>query len=155
MSEPVASRPHIPGYGLPETTEGLLEWSYVENRLEESMHYWLATTGSGGPHVNAIWGVWWRGALYFGGSPEVRWARNLGDDPRIAAHLEDGEKAVILEGTVEKTSTDPDEEVTSVMNAYRKKYKMDHPAPFWRLTPRRAFAWTDFAKDATRWRFPS
>ena len=154
MPEPTASRPHIPGYGLPESTEGLLEWSYVEGRLTESKHYWLATTSPGGkPHVNAIWGVYVEGHIYVGGGPEVRWARNLDANPRIAVHLEDGEKAVIVEGTAERTAGEGDPEVLAVQSAYKTKYDFDHPAPFWRVTPQLAFAWTDFAKDATRFKF--
>ena len=118
------------------------------------MHYWFATTSPGGkPHVNAIWGVWVNHALYSGGGPDVRWAKNLKADPRIAVHLEDGEKAVIVEGHAEPTSAEDDEEVLAVRAAYKEKYDFDHPAPFWRITPDLAFAWTDFSKDATRFRF--
>lgn len=154
MNEPVASRPHIPGYGLPESTEGLLRWEQVEERLEGSKHYWFATTSPGGkPHVNAIWGVWVNHTLYSGGGPDVRWAKNLKADPRIVVHLEDGEKAVIVEGRSELTSDQDDDEVVAVKAAYKEKYDFDHPAPFWRITPELAFSWTDFAKDATRFRF--
>lgn len=154
MNEPVASRPHIPGYGLPESTEGLLRWDQVEERLAESKHYWFATTSPGGkPHVNAIWGVWVNHTLYSGGGPDVRWAKNLKADPRIVVHLEDGEKAVIVEGSAQLTSEEDDEEVLAVKAAYKEKYDFDHPAPFWRITPELAFSWTDFAKDATRFRF--
>lgn len=154
MGKPVASRPHIPGYGLPETNEGLMEWGQVEARLEASKHYWFATTSPGGkPHVNAIWGVWVNGALYAGGGPDVRWAKNLQAEPRIAVHLEDGEKVVIVEGRAERTSADDDDEVVAVKAAYQNKYDFDHPAPFWRITPERAFSWTRFDKDATRFTF--
>jgi hypothetical protein len=43
------------------------------------------------------------------------------------------------------------DEVERVKAAYDVKYGFPHPAPFWRLTPHRAFAWTDLGKDATRW----
>lgn len=154
MSEPVASRPHIPGYGLPESNEGLLRWEQVEERLAASKHYWFATTSPGGkPHVNAIWGVWVNHTLYSGGGPDVRWAKNLKADPRIVVHLEDGEKAAIVEGRAELTSAEDDEEVLAVKAAYKEKYDFDHPAPFWRITPNLAFSWTDFATDATRFKF--
>jgi hypothetical protein len=118
------------------------------------MHYWFATTSPGGkPHVNAIWGVWVNHALYSGGGPDVRWAKNLQTDPRIAVHLEDGKEVVIVEGIAKRTSAEDDEEVLAVKAAYREKYDFDHPAPFWRITPTLAFAWTDFGKDATRFRF--
>ena len=154
MSEPVASRPHIPGYGLPESNEGLLRWEQVEERLAASKHYWFATTSPGGkPHVNAIWGVWVDHTLYSGGGPDVRWAKNLKADPRIVVHLEDGEKAVIVEGRAELTSAEDDDEVLAVKAAYKEKYDFDHPAPFWRISPELAFSWTDFATDATRFKF--
>lgn len=154
MKEPVASRPHIPGYGIPESTKGLLDWRLAEERLEASMHYWLATTSPGGkPHVNAIWGVWVAGAFYCGGGPDVRWAKNLEADPRIVIHLEPGDKVVVVEGRAERTAGEGDPEVVAVQKAYKSKYKMDHPAPFWRVTPTLAFAWTDFGKDPTRWKF--
>lgn len=154
MNKPVAKRPHIPGYGLPKSDEGLLQWDQVEPRLIESMHYWLATTCPGGkPHVNAIWGVWVNGSLYVGGGEQVRWAKNLRADPRIAVHLEDGKEVVIVEGRAERTSTEDDQEVTAVKAAYNEKYQLDHPAPFWRIEPKLAFSWTDFGKDATRFEF--
>jgi Pyridoxamine 5'-phosphate oxidase len=154
MQNPVASRPHIPGYGLPESEEGLMEWGDVEARIVASKHYWFATTSPAGqPHVNAIWGVWVNGALYSGGGPDVRWAKNLRADPRIAVHLEDGEKAVIVEGLAQRTSAEDDPEVIAVKAAYKKKYDFDHPAPFWKITPTLAFAWTRFEKDATRFKF--
>ena len=154
MNQPVADRPHIPDYGLPKSKKGLLGWDQVEERLAESMHYWFATISPGGkPHVNAIWGVWVDRRLYSGGGPDVRWARNLRANPRIAVHLEDGKEVVIVEGHARRTSTEDDEEVTAVKAAYKEKYGFDHPAPFWRITPTLAFAWTDFGKDATRFKF--
>jgi nitroimidazol reductase NimA-like FMN-containing flavoprotein (pyridoxamine 5'-phosphate oxidase superfamily) len=154
VDRPVVSRPHIPGYGIPETDDGLMEWGDVEARLTESKHYWFATTSPGGkPHVNPIWGVWMNGVLYSGGGPDVRWAKNLDAEPRIAVHLEDGEKVVILEGRAERTSSEDDEEVVAVKAAYKTKYDFDHPAPFWRITPALAFSWTRFDKDPTRFKF--
>ncbi len=68
-------------------------------------------------------------------------------------HLEDGKEVVILEGRAQLTSSEDDEEVRAVKAAYREKYDLDHPAPFWRITPNLAFSWTDFGKDATRFEF--
>ncbi len=47
------------------------------------------------------------------------------------------------------------EVVQGIGSDYEVKYGFRHPPPFWRLTPRRAFAWTDLGKDATRWLLPS
>lgn len=36
---PRPTRPEFPdGYGLPETTDGLLDWSRVEQRLRDAQH---------------------------------------------------------------------------------------------------------------------
>ena len=51
---PLASRPHMPGYGLPETRsrKGLLPWKWAAERLSKGRNYFLATTRPDGrPHV--------------------------------------------------------------------------------------------------------
>ncbi len=154
MSTPAADRPYIPDYGIPQDTEGLLEWSYVEDRLSTARHYWLATASpEGRPHAVPVWGVWLEGALYFGGGPDVLWQRNLRANPLISVHLESGSEVVVIEGEVVLTTEQQDDTVRGVMAAYEGKYQLEHPPPFWTLRPERAFAWTDFAKNPTRWRF--
>ena len=50
--EPVPSRPNMPGYGLPESPDGLMPWGWAEQRLEGSHNYWLATARRDGrPHL--------------------------------------------------------------------------------------------------------
>jgi hypothetical protein len=48
VPEPVARRPHMPGYGVLGAAEGsgLLAWSWADERLRASHDYWLATTWS-------------------------------------------------------------------------------------------------------------
>lgn len=152
--EPKASRPHVPGYGIPETTKGMLPWSHADERLARSMHYWVATTSEDGrPHSVPVWGVWVDGAVCFGGGPDTRWARNLKANPKVAVHLEKGDDVVILEGDVERVENPDDPLVTSVQEAYKKKYKMPHPPPFWVLRPTKAFAWHKDLRTATRFQF--
>jgi len=87
------------GYGVPETDEGLLDWSWAVTRLESALNYWFATTRSDGrPHAMPAWAVWLDGALYFEGSPMTRRARNLAANPAVVVHLESGDDVVILEG---------------------------------------------------------
>ena len=107
----------------------------------------------GAPHAVPVWGVWVDDRLYIGGGSEVRWVRNLRRNPRVAVHIGSGDDPVIVEGTVMLTEEQGDE-AERVMDAYGLKYGFRHPPPFWRLTPRRAFAWTDIGKDATRWVLP-
>lgn len=145
----------IPGYGVPKTKKGLLAWEHVTGRLTAARDYWVATAGStGAPHAVPVWGVWVDGHLYFGGGSEVRWARNLRSNPQVSLHIGAGDEPVIVEGTVARTEEQGDE-AERVKGAYDVKYGFPHPAPFWRLTPQRAFAWTDLGKDATRWVLPS
>ncbi|MBN1286927.1 MAG: pyridoxamine 5'-phosphate oxidase family protein [Anaerolineae bacterium] len=150
--EPAPSRPHVPGYGIPKSVEGVLSWSHVCERLVQSRNYWVATVDSDEqPHAVPVWGVWVDDALCFGGGPDTRWSRNLAANPKVAVHLEDGNDVVILEGSVERI-TDPDHPLASrIDDAYEPKYNMRHGTPFWLLRPRVVFAWTGFPKDATRW----
>lgn len=153
MSQPEAGRPHVPEYGIPETLEGVLPWSHAVERLERARNLWIVTVGPGPrPHARPVWGVWVDGAVYFGGGPQTRWARNLAAHPDVVVHLESGDEVVILEGRVGRVD-DPDDVVARVIDAYEAKYDFRHPAPFWELRPDVAFAWTDFPRDTTRWRF--
>ena len=34
MTGPRADRPHIPGYGIPESLDDILDWSWARERLE-------------------------------------------------------------------------------------------------------------------------
>ena len=85
---PIAEQLRLPSsYGSPNQ---LLEWATIEQRLVDSLHYWLATVrGDGTPHVVPIDGMWLDGACYFGGDRANRMLV-LGDPlfttyaPRIA-----------------------------------------------------------------------
>jgi nitroimidazol reductase NimA-like FMN-containing flavoprotein (pyridoxamine 5'-phosphate oxidase superfamily) len=66
------------------------------------MHYWLATTRPDGrPHVVPLDGLWLDDAWFFGGSAETVKSRNLKANPRAVVHLDDSERAVIVEGRCE------------------------------------------------------
>jgi Pyridoxamine 5'-phosphate oxidase len=149
---PTASRPDVPGYGIPKVRRGLLPWSHAVERLEAAREYWVTTADRDGrPHAVPVWGAWVEDVLLFGGGP-TRWARNLAANPEVVVHLESGVDVVIVEGRVTRT-TDDDPLSEAAQDAYEAKYQFRHPPPFWVLRPRVAFAWTDFPKDATRWRF--
>ncbi len=103
VADPEASRSHVPGYGIPESQEGLLPWSHVHERLERARIYWVCTAGTDGrPHAIPIWGAWTDQQVFFEGGPRTRWARNLATNPRVAMHLESGEDVVIVEGVAEQ-----------------------------------------------------
>ncbi len=155
-AESKPSRPHIPGYGISESEEGMLSWSHVGERMESARNYWVGTTRPDGrPHAVPVWGVWVDGTFYFGGGLHTRKARNLEVNPALVEHLEDGDAVVIIEGTAVKfTQENIDPSLLErIDGAYEAKYGMRHGTPLWGLQPRVAFAWTDFLKDATRWLF--
>jgi hypothetical protein len=161
--EPVAGRPHVPGYGIPEHDEGLLPWSHAVARLEQARNYWVATTRPDGrPHAVPVWGVFVANAIYFDGGPETRHNRNLAHNPHVVVHLESGDDVVIVEGTVEPVAPAPDSALAGALAAaYAAKYAPDYQPPagqwkdggLYRVRPTVAFAWTRFPADTTRWRF--
>lgn len=160
--QPVASRPHIEGYGIPEPIEGVLPWSHARQRLETARHFWIITCSPNGqPHAVPVWGVWLEEALYFSTSPATRTARNLTAHAAAAVHLECGDDVVILEGTARFVEPIAQPIATAIDDAMAAKYDYrpstsgDSPEHgMFVFTPRVAFAWTSFPADATRWMFP-
>lgn len=162
MTEPLADRPHVPGYGIPETLDGTLPWSWAEQRLEAAITYWLATTGAdGAPHVIPIWGAWVGGRWYVEGGP-TRWQRNLRENPQMAIHIEIGDEVVIVEGSATELIAPASPVADSILAGYTKyKEAKDYEASadnwteggLWELHPRKAFAWSIFPHDMTRFRF--
>lgn len=162
MAEPLTDRPHIPGYGIPESSEGVLPWSWARERLERAIVYWLATAGSdGAPHLVPIWGAWVDDRWYVEGGP-VRWQRNLRANPRAAIHVEVGEECVMIEGAVLEVVAPGATLARSILAGYAKykaaaNYEADAAnwtaGGLWQLTPTRGFAWSALGVDATRYRF--
>ena len=150
MSAPRASRASFPGYGISEDADGLLEWSWAEERLAASRNYWIVTASpEGGPHAMPVWGLWHDGGFVFSTGASSRKSRNLVADPRIVVHLESGDEAVILEGAA--AEIEPPE---AVVAAYAVKYQpVDPEIGRWYLVrPRRAYAFRerDYPQSATR-----
>jgi len=162
MTEPRPDRPHVPGYGIPTSTDGLLPWSWAVERLEAAIVYWLATTGAdGAPHVIPIWGAWVGGRWYVEGGP-TRWQRNLRENPQLAIHVEIGDEVVIVEGTATEHVAPAKPLADAILAGYAKyKAAEDYEASadhwteggLWELCPVKAFAWSVFPDDMTRFRF--
>lgn len=157
---PAASRPHMPGYGVPKNNKGLLPWSHVTERMAEAQNYWVCTVDrEGRPHATPVWGLWLDDRLYFGGSPQTRRNRNLAKNPAVCVHLESGSDVVILHGDASELRA-PDSSLTArLIEASKKKYGYA-PKPedygnagTFVFQPRWVLAWKQFPKDATRWRF--
>ena len=154
--EPVAERLDLPReYGDP--TEPL-DWGTVRAELERAQHYWIVTVRDDGPpHAVPVDGIWLDDAWYYGGSDETVHHRSVVANPEVVMHLEDGMKAVIVEGEVRRT-TPPGALAQRLADVSRKKYgygqsASDYEKGVLTLLPRRVLAWTAFPKDATRFRF--
>jgi hypothetical protein len=165
MNEPQRDRPEMPaGYG-DDQAEGFVAWDVVEERLRESLHYWLATTRPNGrPHVVPRWGVWLDGAFWYDGSPETIHVNNLEENPNTVLHLESGREVTIVEGL----SLRPDP-ITGVLGErlaaeYARKYGPQYTpsADAWSdeiaggmrtIEPIKVIAWSQFPKDLTRYTF--
>jgi PPOX class probable F420-dependent enzyme len=164
VTEPFASRPHMPGYGLRAAGEGtgLLPWSWALTRLRDSHAYWVATVWPDGrPHVVPVWGVWLDGALWFSSGLQARKARNLLAEPRCSMTTDDAHQPVVLDGVAERiTALD---RIAGFADTVDSKYATTYGPDFYdpatnavfRVPPRSVFALddADFTGSPTRWFF--
>jgi hypothetical protein len=148
------SRPEFgPKYGISTDAEGMLPWSWADERLGAARNYWIVTAGTDRePSAAPVWGVWTDGAVHFSTSPLSRKGLNLARDPRVVIHLDSGDEVVILHGEVEQYELED-----SIADAYEGKYDYrPEPGEGWfKLRPRRALAWLEreYPKTATRFDF--
>jgi nitroimidazol reductase NimA-like FMN-containing flavoprotein (pyridoxamine 5'-phosphate oxidase superfamily) len=158
---PVASRPHMPGYGIAEATAGggLLPWNWAVERLSAGRNYWLSTTRPDGhPHVMPIWGVWIENQFYFSTGAQSRKARNLAVNPHCVISIEIADGSVMVEGRAEIASLES--VPPSAFTTYQIKYDWEldpKMGPIFALRPSLIFGFSnvpgEFAESATRWRF--
>lgn len=164
MREPMASRPHMPGYGTLPAGEGsgLLPWSWALEQLTGSRNYWLATAGSdGAPHVLPVWAVWLDDALWFSCGGRSRKWRNLDANPRCSLSTQDPEQPVMVQGVAEIV-TAPDR-IASFLAASNTKYEVAYEPDFLdpevnatvRVPPHTVIGLrsADFTGSPTRWCF--
>lgn len=163
---PAIDRPIFPeGYGLPETTDGTLAWSVVEERLRDSENYWLTSVRPDGrPHSVPRWGVWVDGRFYYDGAPTTVHARNAERNPAVTLTLESGTEAVIVEGRSFASRAEPDDLGRRLAEAFGKYAAKGYTptADSWSgedggglrvIVPERAMAWFSFPTDCTRFTF--
>ena len=159
MSHPKVTRPTFPkGYVDHPVSE--VPWEYVEQRLRESVNYWLCSARPDGrPHVIPRWGVYLDGKFYYDGSPETRHARNLEVNPNVSLHLESGNDVVIMDGTAQPAGKPAPEFAVRLAEAYRAKYASEGYSPeptqwdeggLFVFTPRQCLAWTKFFENPTK-----
>jgi hypothetical protein len=128
VGKPKASRPLMPGYGLPQGSQGLLPWSWAEQRLKKSHNYWIITVKPGvspdnaSPHTMVVWGLWQDGRFLFSTGSQSRKARNLAQNPNCVLCAEHAHEAVIVEGTAEIADVPARRKF---LPSYERKYKFD------------------------------
>jgi hypothetical protein len=154
MAEPRASRPDMPGYGVTEGIEGMLDWSWARVRLERTRNYWIGSVTPGGaPHAMPVWGVWLDDLFHFSTGVTSKKARNLRHNPRCTVTTELADEPVIVEGRA--APMDPALHM-QVLAAYAEKYSWaGDPGGWLTVTPAKAFGFIEqeasFASAATRW----
>lgn len=158
-SVPRADRPFAPGYGIvgPEDGKGLLPWTWVAKQMSSCRTFWVATihASQARPHVMPVWGVWLDDAFFFSTGRKSRKGQNLAANPACTVVNDDGEEAVIVEGSAEELKDAAALERVAV--AYTKKYKMDPRSmgePIFIVRPKTVFGLIEksFPKSATRWK---
>jgi len=163
-AEPAPSRIHMPGYDLPEGTDGLMPWSWAQQRLERSHNYWLATVRPDGrPHLMIVWGLWHGAVFYFSTGSRSRKARNLESNAHCVIGTEQAHEAVVVEGAAERVCDV--EQLKAFLDLYQRKYDYDMSAmrqdilalrePIFAVRPNVAFGLEEASvlQNATRWRF--
>jgi len=160
---PRASRLQAAGYGFPESTKGLLAWSWAEQRLKKAHNYWITTVKpDGSPHTMVVWGIWQDGRFLFSTGSQSRKARNLAENPKCIVCTENAAEAVIVEGIAEIADVAARKKL---LPAYERKYKFDMSTmkddilsmkePVFAVRPRVVFAMWEkhFQSKSTRWKF--
>ena len=154
---PRASRPRMPGYGMPTGTKGLLTWAWAEKRLLASHNYYLTTVRPDGtPHVMPLWGIWVDDRLYFSTGAKSVKARNLAANAACVICTENAAEAVVVEGTASTIASPA--RITELSPHYAKKYKgytLDPKmGPIFEVRPKVAFGLREKTfKSTTRWTF--
>jgi len=163
--DPTASRPNMPGYGLPKSKKGMLAWQWAAKQLTRSRQYWIITVRPDArPHAMPVWGLWLDGMFYFSTGSKTRKAKNLASNPHCIVATEDAAQAVIMEGTA--TPVRDVSVIRKFLPLYGKKYKWDMSSmkddlssfnePVFAVDPAVVFGQIEktFSKTATRWTFP-
>lgn len=107
-----------------------------------------------------VWGAWVNDRWYVEGGP-TRWKRNLGENPQLAINVEFGDEVVVVEGRAREVSMLGPAEIGAMLAGYAKYKSIGYEAEaanwtgggLWELEPVKAFAWSSFPKDITRFTF--
>ena len=156
-------------YGVPEEVDGVLDWSWAEERLDRCRNFWVATvTPAGRPHLMPVWGIWLadREEFLFSCAPTARKARNMRANPQVSVSTDDSVEVVVIEGAGREVDSS---EIVEPIRRWAAKYGSDEPdeaseaqlAEFmadtsaFLIAPERAFGIierpAEFGPRATRW----
>jgi hypothetical protein len=165
---PRVERPDMAAYGVPDTLEGALPWSWAQERLVRSRNFWLVTaSATARPHALPVWGIWIADeeTFVFSCAASSRKFRNLTANPQLVVTVDDTVECV----SVEATATQCDSASPATRNyaeQYGAKYEPDAQKraqlveffcenAVWLATPIRAFGIiereAEFGPCATRW----
>lgn len=150
----------MPGYGISTDDDGMLPWSWAEEKLVGSRNYWVATVWPDArPHVMPVWGVWDGQGLWFSSSLRSRKVRNLQADPRVTVTIEDAEDPVVLQGRAEIVTEQA--LLQTFIDASNAKYQVSYDVGFLDpavnatvvVRPEWAFGLVqkEFGQSPTRW----
>ena len=155
---PKASRPQMPGYGLPENNKGLLPWKWAEQGLAKSHNYWITTVRPDGrPHTMVVWGLWLANIFYFSTGRNSQKSKNLNSNPNCVVCNERAQEAVIVEGKASEVGKRAARK--RFFRLYEGKYKFDmspfKEEPIWAVHPLKVFGLDEklTLNRATRWKF--
>ncbi len=157
----LVSRPRMPAaYGIPKGKPTFLPWAHVSQRMKKAKHYWICTvTPDRRPHATPVDGLWLDDRLYFGGSTDTKWQRNLKSNPAVDVHLESAVNLTILRGEARPLESPPASLTTALSKASAAKYGYGskpedyEQAGVYVFRPLVVLAWKPALKDATRWQF--
>ena len=156
------------GYGVPEELDGVLPWSWAEERLVGCQNFFFVTANAHGrPHSMPVWAVWMpdRQKWATSCSETARKLRNVRENPQVVFTTDDSVNVVSVEGRAEIVAGDA---AAPAIDAWATKYEplmegatLDDAKEFMRgngiieVTPERAFGVIEepdlFGSAATRW----
>jgi general stress protein 26 len=145
---------------MPSDEESMIEWPQARQKLEDASAYWVVSVNEdGSPHSTPLWGVWLKNRFYVEGDPRVRWARNLRERPMAIVHLDSSDDVVSVHGSFVDIPHVEDDVYAGITAEWDRKYRGYRPADpddhgFYVMTPTKAFAWTEYPRTATRFRWP-
>lgn len=168
MATPKRDRPQLPTGYITRAPQGMITWTSVQRMLRSARYLWIATTGAdGSPHLVQQWCARIDETLYFEGSAETLWARNLARDPRLGFGVQVGDRSAYGEAVVDIARGLERAVAARIARQYAAKYGSEfgyRPAveqylngPIFRAHPTKIIAFDvhRFNTSATRFTFQS